>query len=184
MATVVCPFCGQSGPNSYWLIDHEATKCPVLWGHVAPAPPAAPPPPVVPVPPHLPPGTKVAHFTISLAIPPNRKLVTLQMADFTARDSDAPATATVALTDAAGAPTTPDSVPVWAEDSNGTVVTLAPSADGLSCVITFVAGGTANITFVATDTDGTKIVATGSVEVTAGEAVAATISFAAAAPPA
>jgi hypothetical protein len=108
------------------------------------------------------------------------------MADLTVRDSDPAATASVALKDASGAVTTPDATPTWAEDSNGTIVTVAPAADGLSATISFVSVGTANITFSVTDNDGTSVVATGSVEVQPGEAKQAEMTFTAgtAAPPA
>jgi len=52
--------------------------------------------------------------------------------------------------DSKGAPTTGDTV-TWSEDSSGAVVTLQPSADGLSCVVVANAPGTANVTA----TDGT-----------------------------
>ena len=51
----------------------------------------------------------------------------------------------------------------WSEDSGGAVVSLAPSADGTSCVVTAVAPGTANITV----TDGT-LSGTDAVTVTPG----------------
>jgi hypothetical protein len=122
----------------------------------------------------------------TIRIPRTRKQVRFHMADLSVRDSDPAATATVALTDASGAATTPDATPTWAEDSNGTVVTLAPAADGLSATISFVAPGTANLTFSVTDNDGTSVIATGSVEVTPGEAKTAEMTFTAgtATPPA
>lgn len=52
--------------------------------------------------------------------------------------------------DSKGAPTTGDTV-TWTADDSGAVVTLQPSADGLSCVVVAVAPGTANVTA----TDGT-----------------------------
>ena len=106
------------------------------------------------------------------------------MADLSVRDSDPSATAAVALTDASGAATTPDQTPTWAEDSNGTVITLAPAADGLSATLSWVAPGTANLTFSVTDNDGTSVIATGSVEVTPGEAKTAEMTFTAGSAPA
>jgi uncharacterized protein (DUF2147 family) len=120
----------------------------------------------------------------SMRIPRTRKQVHFHMADLSVRDSDPAATAAVTLTDAAGAATTPDATPTWAEDSNGTVLTLAPSADGMSATLTWVAPGTANISFNATDNDGTTVIATGSVEVTPGEAKTAEMTFTAGAAPA
>jgi hypothetical protein len=171
MSEVRCTACGETGPNSYWLIDHWELRCQARWGQrpVRPAP--------NPFEHHHHPHTKYIYFAVGFHVPHHRKEVHLRMADLIVKDSDAPATAAVVLTDAQGNPTTPDQTPTWAEDSNGTVLTLTPSGDGLSCLLTWVAPGTANVTFSVTDNDGTKIVATGSVQVDPGEAVKATISF-------
>jgi len=168
-----CGYCHEAGPNSYWLIDH-LEHCPVRWGH------------------HHHErrhhhrhhrDTKSIIFSYAVSLPRHRKQVYLRMADLVLKDSDPPFSATVELVDAMGNPTVPDipvgepGGPLWAEDSNGTVIILETSADGMTVTGTPVAPGTANLTFSVTDSDGTSIVATGSVEVDPGEAVKATISF-------
>jgi hypothetical protein len=94
-------------------------------------------------------------------------------------DSDPPSTGTLSFEDAAGFATTstPDAPPVWAEDSNGTVITLAASADGLSATATPVAPGTANVT-VSLSVAGAPVVGTGSVTVTAGATTQVALSWA------
>lgn len=62
-------------------------------------------------------------------------------------------TASVVAKDAKGNDV-PDTL-TWASDDNGAVVTLAPSADTLSCLIVAVAPGTANYT--ATDASGLSV---------------------------
>lgn len=59
--------------------------------------------------------------------------------------------ATLAITNAAGAPAPVDGVPVWAS-SDETVLTVAAAADGLSALVSSVAPGTARVT-VSADAD-------------------------------
>jgi hypothetical protein len=120
-------------------------------------------------------------FTVQIT---NQRKVQVPMADLVVHDSDPPATAAVALTDASGNPTTPDQTPVWTESSDGAILTLAPAADGMSATLTWVAEGTANVNFSVTDDDGTQILATGSVQVGGGEATTATLTFTAGSAPA
>lgn len=74
-------------------------------------------------------------------------------------------TASIEVEDSKGFDTTDANALTWSEDSGGAVVTLQPSADGLSCVIVAVAPGTANYSV----TDGT-LTGGGSAVVTAGAA--------------
>jgi hypothetical protein len=89
-------------------------------------------------------------------------------------------TASIAFTDAGGNAAVVDGAPVW-ECNPPEAATLIPAADGLSCVIVF--GGTiGTLQIKATaDSDMTggvhDLVVTGEVELHAGEAVSATMTF-------
>jgi hypothetical protein len=88
--------------------------------------------------------------------------------------------ASVTYTDAKGHPAKVDGVPVWASD-NTDVATVAASEDGMSATISPGSSlGTAQISVTA-DADlgeGTReVIGIGTVEVVAGEAVAAVLSF-------
>lgn len=105
------------------------------------------------------------------------KEIHYHMGQITVHDDQAPFTATIVLLDKAGQPTTPDDVPVWASSADN-VATVTPAADGMSAQITVVGGlGSAQVVASTTDTDGTKLVLTGDVIVTAGEAVSGEIDF-------
>lgn len=89
-----------------------------------------------------------------------------------------PFSATLSLADAEGFPTgaTPDSPPTWAESSNGTVVTVTPSEDGLSATFAPVAPGTSNVT-VSTTVSGAPLTGTGTVTITAGPTATLALTF-------
>ena len=79
--------------------------------------------------------------------------------------------ASVVFNDAAGKSVPAPSMPTWAID-NPAVVTIVPAADGMSCEITSVAPGVANMTV----TDG-AFTDTGVITVTAAPAAAMVLSF-------
>jgi len=58
---------------------------------------------------------------------------------------------TVAFADSQGRPAPVDGVPVWAS-SDSTVISVAPSPDGMSAIVASVAPGTARVT-VSADAD-------------------------------
>lgn len=79
-------------------------------------------------------------------------------------------TASVEPEDSKGFATT-DAGLTWSESSGGAVVTLQPSADGMSCLVVAVAPGSATYQV----TDGTRT-ASGAVDVTAGAVAALVIT--------
>ena len=169
-----CGHCGETGVNSYWLIDH-LEHCPVRWHHQGHHHHH-----------HHWHDTRTVTVTVEwqgevnaycVPLTDTSRKVHIHMADLVVRDSDPDATVSVTLLDAQGNPTTPDTIPEWAEDSNGTVLTLTPAADGLSATLSWKAPGTSNVTFSVTDNDGTKVVGTGSVQVDPGEAVKVQLNF-------
>jgi len=94
------------------------------------------------------------------------------------RDSDAPILATVAYLDARGAATAPENTPAWASsDTSVASVAAGPAGDGLSAVVTAVGPGTATITATTTNSDGSSVVASADLAVTAGQPVTGTITF-------
>lgn len=109
---------------------------------------------------------------------------TFKMADLTFKDSDSPETATLDLTDAKGFSTTADNTPTWEADDGGTVITLAPSADGVSCTATPVAPGVSHVTATTVDENGDIVTGTSTVTVTPGEAEALDVAWAPMTPPA
>lgn len=186
MAEIACRYCGEVLVNSYFLIQHITTDCPVLH------PPGGQHPPDhggdwPPRPEHHRHhhhhNTKEFWYSWAVPIPKGRKKYVIQMATFIMKDSDPPATATVGLTDEQGQPTTPDipagqpGGPLWAESSGGTVVALTSSDDGMTGFFKPVAVGTSNYTWTATDNDGTQLVGTGSIQVDPGEARNVSISI-------
>lgn len=87
--------------------------------------------------------------------------------------------ATVAFVDAKGKPAKVDGAPVWTSD-NDAVASVVASDDGLSATVTPGDIGTAQISVTADADLGagfTSLVGIGTVEVVAGTAVTATVSF-------
>jgi hypothetical protein len=102
------------------------------------------------------------------------------MTDITVLDSGGPLTATLSLTDADGQPADLTQLvgpPVWSSDNEATA-SLSVAADGMSAQVTLGAAGAAVVSVVATDADGTVVNFSGTVTVTAGEAVAGSVDFA------
>lgn len=100
-----------------------------------------------------------------------------QMAEITVKDSSAPLSATVTFLDAKGAETSPDDTPAWSS-SDETVTSVTASDDGLSATLTIGLPGVALIEVRSVDTDGTEVVAQGTVTVQPGEAVIGSVEFA------
>lgn len=88
--------------------------------------------------------------------------------------------ASIEFDDALGFPTTavPDSVPAWTEDSNGQIVSLVPSADGLSCQIAAKAPGNCNVS-VALMVNGQQFAGSALVSIIAGAAVSLKLNLSA-----
>lgn len=85
------------------------------------------------------------------------------------RVSGQPVRMTVEFRDAANVIVGPDDVPTWTEDSNGQVISLEVSADGLSATVTPRGIGNANVTVTTQANDGTTVQVTDEVAVVAGE---------------
>lgn len=82
------------------------------------------------------------------------------------RDDSQGASLTLTLTDKKGLPAVPASPPVWSESSNGAIVALTVSADGLSATVAPVGVGSAqvNVTVEGDPTPGVDT-QTGSLEI-------------------
>lgn len=177
---IACRYCGEMLLNSYWLIQHITTFCPVLHppGGNWPRPEHH----------HHHHHPEQFGFTFTVPIPQGRKKFQFQMATFIMRDSDPPASALAVLLDADRQPTTPDvpvgqpGGPVWAEDSGGTVIVLTSTPDGLGASFAPVGTGTSNYTWTTTLNNGVILLGTGSVQVNPGEAVSVEITVTAGTP--
>lgn len=93
---------------------------------------------------------------------------------------DAPGTVSLALYDANLALTVANSgtAPVWAEDSEGKVLSLQATSDGLMASVKYVAQGKATVSVSLTDADGTHVLISPiEFTVTADDPVSGQLSF-------
>ena len=104
--------------------------------------------------------------------------VHVPMGEISVSNEDKPTlTATVTFTDAAGNPTTADDIPTWTS-SDDTIAAVSPSPDGLSGTVTVTSVmGSAVITVHTVNEDGSKVDASGTVHVMAGDAVMGSVEF-------
>lgn len=107
----------------------------------------------------------------------------LEVAEITVSDEVGTLNATVSFMDAKGFATVPDGVPAWTS-SDENVATVAAAADGLSAVVTIGLPGSSVIEVVSQETDNEtgdpyELRGTGLVNVTAGDAVVASVEFSA-----
>lgn len=107
-----------------------------------------------------------------------------QVGEITVSDEVGTLSATVTFLDAKGATTSPDGVPSWSS-SDDTIASVVAAADGLSAVVTVGTVGAAAIEVVSQETDNEtgdpyELRGSGLVNVTAGDAVVASVEFSAA----
>lgn len=106
------------------------------------------------------------------------------MGEITISDEVGTLNATVSFLDAKGAAATPDGIPAWSS-SDDTIASVVAAEDGLSAVVTVGTVGAAAIEVVSQETDNEtgdpyELRGSGLVNVTAGDAVVASVEFSAA----
>lgn len=94
----------------------------------------------------------------------------------TVKDNDEARSCTVSFVDVKGAPTQPDTTPVWTT-SDPNVATVEASEDGQSAVVSFGLPGASTVDVETTDTDGTVVRAQGTVTVQPSGAVFGSVNF-------
>jgi hypothetical protein len=101
----------------------------------------------------------------------------LDMGEITVKDTSEPLTARVTFRDAEGYETAPESTPDWSS-SDTAVADITPGEDGLSASIAIGGPGSAVVQVEVADTEGGEpLLASGLINVTAGDAVIGDVSF-------
>ena len=105
----------------------------------------------------------------------------IEVGEITVSDEVGTLNATVSFLDAKGAAAVPDGVPTWSS-SDDAVASVEAASDGLSAVVTVGAPGAAAIEVVSEETDNEtgdayELRGSGLVNVTAGDAVVASVEF-------